>query len=74
MDAFGKTDVGCKRSVNQDAFYIDKSLSIFMVADGMGGHRAGGISPAAWRFDLLSILSAIKCHRIMKTRKLKKSL
>ncbi|MGB3974925.1 MAG: Stp1/IreP family PP2C-type Ser/Thr phosphatase [bacterium] len=56
MDAFGKTDVGCKRSVNQDAFYIDKSLSIFMVADGMGGHRAGDL---ASRLAIRSIINFI---------------
>ncbi len=44
MEAFGRTDIGCKRSVNQDAFYIDRAKSMFIVADGMGGHQAGDLA------------------------------
>lgn len=44
MEAFGQTDVGRKRSVNQDAFYIDREQSMFIVADGMGGHQAGDLA------------------------------
>ncbi len=44
MKSFGLTDTGCKRSVNQDAFYIDQNIPMFMVADGMGGHQAGELA------------------------------
>jgi len=44
MESFGMTDVGCKRSVNQDAFYLDDQKSIYIVADGMGGHQAGDLA------------------------------
>lgn len=42
--AFGKTDVGIKRSKNEDNFGIDRELGLFIVADGMGGHAAGEIA------------------------------
>src|SRR4029078_9990910 len=38
---FAATDVGCVREHNEDNFLVDKKLSLFMVADGMGGHAAG---------------------------------
>jgi PPM family protein phosphatase len=41
LRAFGLTDVGCQRTVNQDLVMIDEELSVFVVADGMGGHRHG---------------------------------
>lgn len=40
----GSTDVGLVRSVNQDAYLIDESKSLFIVADGMGGHAGGEIA------------------------------
>jgi len=36
-----KTDTGQKRSVNEDAYYVDPEKGIFIVADGMGGHKSG---------------------------------
>lgn len=42
--AYGLTDVGCQRTVNQDVVMIDEDLSVFVVADGMGGHRHGEVA------------------------------
>ena len=53
MEAFGLTDVGCRRAVNQDAFYFDEALGLFVVADGMGGHQAGDL---ASRLSIRSIV------------------
>jgi protein phosphatase len=38
----GVSDVGRKRDHNEDSFLIDEELSLFVVADGMGGHAGGG--------------------------------
>jgi PPM family protein phosphatase len=35
------TDRGCKRSENQDNFYVTPDEHVFVVADGMGGERGG---------------------------------
>lgn len=42
--SYGKTDVGMKRKVNQDAIASNNDLRLFVVADGMGGHKAGEIA------------------------------
>ncbi|MBI2567436.1 MAG: Stp1/IreP family PP2C-type Ser/Thr phosphatase [Candidatus Schekmanbacteria bacterium] len=40
-DVAGMTDVGLRRSSNQDHILMDAKNGIFLIADGMGGHRAG---------------------------------
>ena len=42
--ASGLTDVGREREHNEDCFGIMTEYNLFMVADGMGGHRAGDVA------------------------------
>jgi serine/threonine protein phosphatase PrpC len=39
-----KTDVGMKRTHNEDYFSIIEDEQLFMVADGMGGHASGEVA------------------------------
>ncbi len=41
---FGLTDVGRKRTSNEDAFFFDDRLGLYIVGDGMGGHAAGEVA------------------------------
>ena len=46
MRSSGRTDTGSKRNNNQDSiFYSDEPIgplpNLYIIADGMGGHRAG---------------------------------
>jgi len=43
--AYGaKSDIGLKRTHNEDRFCIDPSLGLYVVCDGMGGHKAGEVA------------------------------
>ena len=53
MEAYAQTDVGRMRPINQDyIFYsimpVGNLQNLFVVADGMGGHNAGGIPWRHW--------------------------
>ncbi|MCT4544231.1 MAG: Stp1/IreP family PP2C-type Ser/Thr phosphatase [Vallitalea sp.] len=46
MKAIGKTHIGKIRDINQDSFYISNDKigslpNLYIIADGMGGHKAG---------------------------------
>lgn len=49
MRAYGMTDTGLNRTVNQDYIYCSQDPAgnlpnLFIVADGMGGHKAGDLA------------------------------
>ncbi len=42
--AAGLSDVGLQREHNEDSFVVLAEYDLFVVADGMGGHRAGDVA------------------------------
>jgi serine/threonine protein phosphatase PrpC len=44
LSFWAATNVGRKRTSNEDNYLIDQKLSLFVVADGMGGHASGEIA------------------------------
>src|SRR6185437_8285487 len=41
IEAFAASDTGCVRANNEDYFLICPDLGLYLVADGMGGAKAG---------------------------------
>jgi serine/threonine protein phosphatase PrpC/CRP-like cAMP-binding protein len=44
--SWARTDIGKKRTHNEDSFLNDDALGLYIVADGMGGHAAGEVASA----------------------------
>jgi serine/threonine protein phosphatase PrpC len=44
LDVAARTDPGLVREHNEDAYLADEEVGVFVVADGMGGHRAGELA------------------------------
>lgn len=44
MEIGVKSDIGCDRQINEDAYYISKKHQFFIIADGVGGCNAGDIA------------------------------
>ncbi len=75
MISYGQTDIGMVRSINQDSIYFsDKPVgnlpNLYIVADGMGGHKAGDYASAhavSWFVDYSKECSYENPITIMKT-------
>lgn len=70
MQAIGKVDIGRKRSRNEDAIFISNTSigilpNLYIVADGMGGHKAGS---KASQLAITSFCDYIQNHVQMDVR------
>ena len=44
IESSGITDIGRRRELNEDSFFYDDGMRLYVVADGMGGHNAGEVA------------------------------
>lgn len=44
VQAAGFSDIGKIRKANEDCFLLNEPIGLFVVADGMGGHRGGDVA------------------------------
>ncbi len=66
MESFAITDTGLKRKMNQDFVFCEQNQignlpNLFIVADGMGGHKAGDF---ASRFSVENVVEYIRNSKI----------
>ena len=64
-----ETDAGKIRRQNEDTFFADPETALFVVSDGMGGHRGGAIASGIISDDLpVMIENAIDKLKVGTTR------
>ena len=44
IESSGITDIGRRRKQNEDSLFYDDAMGLYLVADGMGGHKAGEVA------------------------------
>jgi protein phosphatase len=67
FEIWAQTDVGLRREINQDSILIDHDLGLFIVADGMGGHRGGEVASA---LAIETVQKVIRAELNMKGKKI----
>ncbi len=59
MIEFGHgTHTGLRRTRNEDTYYADAGLGLFLVVDGMGGHQHGEVASATARDGVVARVAA----------------
>lgn len=62
LHAAASSDIGFCRDKNEDSFYVDSELGLYIVCDGLGGHVAGGVA-ARKAIEFTSEFFARACER-----------
>ena len=69
ITSFGKSDIGLKRSTNEDAFVLRPEQGFLALADGMGGEAAGEVASQIFIDSALTVFSKGESHSEQETLK-----
>lgn len=60
--AAGKTHKGLKRKLNEDSLLVANDLGLYVIADGMGGHKAGEVASKMVVETMADYWQKVKSH------------
>lgn len=71
LRAAASTDVGRRRPANEDRYAMAPDLGLYLVADGMGGHRAGQVASEMAAESAIRAVEALQGAAVSPAEKLR---
>jgi len=71
LRAAASTDVGRRRQANEDRYAMAPDLGLYLVADGMGGHRAGQVASEMAAESAIRAVEALRGASVSLAEKLR---
>ena len=74
LRAAASTDVGLRRHANEDRYAMAPDLGLYLVADGMGGHRAGQVASEMAAEAAIRAVEALQGAGVSPAEKLRQAV
>jgi len=74
LDSAACTDVGLRRAANEDSYAIDERAGLYVVADGMGGHKAGRVASEMATERSVRAIALLTGSELSPTEKLRRAV